>query len=79
MRTVSFASALYSDDDDKMSTVAVLAFKAVYTLETKRRENDKKIISLYVEMKDMMSVLVRCVTSLSRLKDSLLNLSPILD
>ena len=29
--------------------VAVLAFKAVYTLETKRRENDKRILTLYVE------------------------------
>jgi len=29
--------------------VAVLAFKAVYTLEVKRRSNDKKVIALYVE------------------------------
>ena len=29
--------------------VAVLAFKAVYTLEVKRRSNDKKVIVLYVE------------------------------
>ena len=29
--------------------VAVLAFKAVYTLETKRRENDRRILALYVE------------------------------
>ena len=29
--------------------VAVLAFKAVYTLETKRRENDKRVLALYVE------------------------------
>ena len=41
------------------SSVAVLAFKAVYTLETARRENDKKIKLLYLEMKDMMSVLLR--------------------
>ncbi|GBE85444.1 hypothetical protein SCP_0706310 [Sparassis crispa] len=39
--------------------VAVLAFKAVYTLETKRRANDKKIIALYVEMKDMIAVLIQ--------------------
>ena len=37
---------------------AVLAFKTVYTLELKRRDNDKKIIALYVEMKDMMGALL---------------------
>jgi hypothetical protein len=41
--------------------VAVLAFKAVYALEVKRRDNEKKIIALYVEMKDMMGVLLLCV------------------
>jgi hypothetical protein len=46
-----------------MNSVAVLAFKAVYTLEAKRRENDKKIISLYVEMRDMMAVLIQYVIS----------------
>ena len=35
-----------------------MAFKAVYTLEQKRRDNEKKIITLYVEMKDMMGVLL---------------------
>jgi hypothetical protein len=40
------------------NVVAVLAFKTVYTLELKRRENDKKIIALYVEMKDMMGALL---------------------
>ena len=30
-------------------TVAVLAFKTVYTLETKRRGNDKRVLALYVE------------------------------
>jgi hypothetical protein len=35
-----------------------LAFKTVYTLEQKRRDNDKKIISLYVGMKDMMGALL---------------------
>ncbi|KAF9220899.1 hypothetical protein BS17DRAFT_820097 [Gyrodon lividus] len=39
--------------------VAVLAFKAVVTLELKRRDNDKKVIALKVEMKDMMSILLR--------------------
>ncbi|KAH7909808.1 hypothetical protein BJ138DRAFT_1010091 [Hygrophoropsis aurantiaca] len=38
--------------------VAVLAFKAVVTLELKRRENDRKVIALKVEMKEMMSVLL---------------------
>ncbi|KAI0249341.1 hypothetical protein BJV78DRAFT_1347821 [Lactifluus subvellereus] len=38
--------------------VVVLAFKAVYTLELKRRDNDSKVIALYVEMKDMMGVLL---------------------
>lgn len=37
--------------------VAVLAFKAVYMLEVKRSENDSKVIALYVEMKNMMTVL----------------------
>ena len=41
------------------ASVAVLAFKAVYTLEIARVENDKKIKLLYLEMKDMMSVLLR--------------------
>ncbi|KAI9464116.1 hypothetical protein BJY52DRAFT_1166045 [Lactarius psammicola] len=39
-------------------SVVVLAFTAVYTLEQKRRDNEKKVIALYVEMKDMMSVLL---------------------
>jgi hypothetical protein len=43
------------------NVVVVLAFKTVYTLEQKRRENDKKIISLYVGMKDMMGALLLCV------------------
>jgi hypothetical protein len=38
--------------------VAVMAFKTVYTLELKHRENDKKIIALYVEMKDAMGALL---------------------
>ncbi|TFY62185.1 hypothetical protein EVJ58_g4026 [Rhodofomes roseus] len=39
-------------------SVALLAFKAVYTFEMKRSENDSKVIALYVEMKDMMTVLL---------------------
>jgi hypothetical protein len=41
--------------------VVVMAFKTVYTLEQKRRDNEKKIIALYVEMRDMMNVLLMCV------------------
>jgi hypothetical protein len=41
--------------------VVVLAFKTVYTLELKRRSNEKRTIALYVEMKDMMGVLLECV------------------
>jgi hypothetical protein len=36
--------------------VVVLAFKAVVTLELKRRDNDKKVIALKMEMADMMSI-----------------------
>ena len=41
--------------------MAVLAFKAVYTLESCRRENDRRVTTLYVEMKDMMLVMVQYV------------------
>jgi hypothetical protein len=44
--------------------VVVLAFKTVYELERNRHENDKKVISLYVGMKDMMEVLIGYVFSL---------------
>ncbi|EGO19294.1 hypothetical protein SERLADRAFT_358650, partial [Serpula lacrymans var. lacrymans S7.9] len=39
--------------------VAVLAFKAVVTLELKRRDNDKKVIALKMGMKDMMVILLQ--------------------
>lgn len=39
-----------------------MVFKTVYTLELKRRDNEKKIIALYLEMKDMMGVLLLCVS-----------------
>nr|GAT44772.1 predicted protein [Mycena chlorophos] len=42
--------------------VAVMAFKAVWALEQKRRDNDKKILALHVEMKDMMSILLQLKT-----------------
>lgn len=42
----------------------VRPIQAVCTLETRRRENDKRIKALHVEMKDMMAVLVRYVNAL---------------
>lgn len=39
--------------------MAVLAFKVVYTLDMKRRENDQKIDALRSEMKEMMAVLLQ--------------------
>jgi hypothetical protein len=45
-------------DEVTRKIVVVLAFKTVYTLEQKRRDNDKKITSLYVGMKDMMGALL---------------------
>ena len=44
--------------------VVVLAFKTGFELEQNRHTNDKKIISLYVGMKDMMEVLIGYVSSL---------------
>ena len=35
--------------NEGIRAVAVLAFKAVYTLEVKRRENDRRILALYAE------------------------------
>ena len=56
----SMARLFYYKHAQKVTVivVAVLAFKTVYTLELKRRENEKKIIALYVEMKDMMGALL---------------------
>ncbi|TFK85020.1 hypothetical protein K466DRAFT_647032 [Polyporus arcularius HHB13444] len=42
--------------------VAILAFKAVYELEVKRRENDKKILAVFGEMRDMMAALAQLQT-----------------
>ncbi|KAJ7031624.1 hypothetical protein C8F04DRAFT_1110026 [Mycena alexandri] len=39
--------------------VAVMAFKAVWALEQKRRDNDRKILALHMEMKEMMGVLIQ--------------------
>ncbi|KAJ6458650.1 hypothetical protein C8R47DRAFT_995099, partial [Mycena vitilis] len=44
----------------------LIHFNAVWALEQKRRANDKMILSLHMEMKDMMSVL----TQLKNVKDS---------
>ncbi|KAH9919746.1 uncharacterized protein BXZ73DRAFT_104850 [Epithele typhae] len=40
-------------------TVAVLAFKAVYYLESTRQENDRRVMTLYVTMKDVMVAMVQ--------------------
>ncbi|TCD63086.1 hypothetical protein EIP91_006013 [Steccherinum ochraceum] len=40
-------------------TVAILAFKTAYNMELTRRENDKRTRSLYVDMKDMIAVLIQ--------------------
>ncbi|GAW07240.1 hypothetical protein LENED_009217 [Lentinula edodes] len=39
--------------------VVVLAFKAVVTLELKRRDNDQKVLVLQVKMQDMMEIFVQ--------------------
>jgi hypothetical protein len=49
------------------NVVVVLAFQTVYTLEQKRRDNDKKITSLFVEMRDMMGALFRHVITSIRI------------
>ncbi|KAJ3554138.1 hypothetical protein NM688_g3261 [Phlebia brevispora] len=36
----------------------ILAFKAVYAMERSRRENDKRLLSLYFAMKEMLVVLI---------------------
>ena len=41
------------------SIVAVGAFKVIIELEVKRRDNDKKVNLLFLEMKNMMSVLLQ--------------------
>ena len=43
------------------TTVAVGAFRVVVELDMKRRDNDKKIGVLFVEMRDMMEALLQCV------------------
>ena len=48
-------------------TVAVGAFKVVIELEIKRRDNDKKVNLLFLEMKNMMSILLQYGISYHRL------------
>ena len=47
--------------EDVLREVAILAFRAVYELELKRRENDKKILAVYGDMRDMMAALAQYV------------------
>ena len=42
--------------------IAVLAFKAVVTLEMKRRSNDAKVVALKLRMRDMMATLLQLQT-----------------
>ena len=43
--------------------MAVLAFKAVYTLEVIRKENDRRILALYTEYVAQSLSIVRCRSS----------------
>lgn len=45
----------------KLDLVAVGAFKVVIELEVKRRDNDKKVNLLFLEMRDMMATLLQYV------------------
>ena len=55
---------------------AVIMFKSAYTLEMTRRVSDKKIMALYVEMKDMMEIIVQCAPfSATRLCETALTLT----
>ena len=45
--------------------MAILAFRAVYELELKRRENDRKILAVYGDMRDMMAALAQYASPLS--------------
>jgi len=42
--------------------VVVLSFKAIYILETKRRNNEEKVVAIFAEMKDMLSMLIHLKT-----------------
>jgi hypothetical protein len=45
--------------------VAVLAFKGVVALDLARRQNNKKVIAIQVQMQDMTVVLFECVFGFS--------------
>ena len=47
--SIPFSRTHLRADGAPFRVVAVLAFKAVYTLEKKRRENDKRVLALYLE------------------------------
>ena len=47
-----------------MKWISHAPLQAAWTLEMKRRENDKKVTALYAEMKDMMSVMIQYVKDL---------------
>src|ERR1700749_1534107 len=49
-----FSYMIHAIDD---STAVVVAFRAAYSLETKRRDNDRKIKALFAGMGEMMAVL----------------------
>ncbi|KAI0080472.1 hypothetical protein K474DRAFT_1704774 [Panus rudis PR-1116 ss-1] len=49
-------------------SIVAITFKAVYTMELKRRDNERCVTALYVEMKDMVHVLI----SLGDIKDPLI-------
>lgn len=55
----TYSLQLKSGDSQHPSipTVAVIPFKTALTFELKRRENDKKVVALFVQMNDMMTTL----------------------
>lgn len=50
---------------ENIRLVVVGAFKVIVELEIKRRDNDKKVKLIFLEMKNMMSTLLECVSSRS--------------
>ena len=63
-RVSIFQSRAFKDLTLIAYTVAVGAFRVAVELDLKRRDNDKKIPLLFVEMRDMMAVLVQYVRQL---------------
>ena len=61
-------SSLRSDHaNTALLLVAVGAFRVVVELDMKRRDNDKKIAVLFVEMRDMMGALLQCAHNMDLL------------